>query len=288
LGWVFAKAKLADAAKPYASRSSPWDSLTEKVGDVDLKDCTAEWWEKFISSWDIAGYSRLTKMNRIRGALRAAEELYDGVKVDWAALNLARGRLTRKQVLKKYKPRTRRASEEELDLLKKTAAENPRESIFPYADLIDFAVTTCMRREEIFNAKWSDVNRVKGVPMLMIRNRKHPKEKMGNDQNIPLLGDALAIINRQPKNEYDPERIFPYIDTSFGNAFLNLCRRAKIENLHYHDLRHEGVSRLFEQGFTIPEVCLVSGHTSWECLKVYTNLAGSDMHKGPLAHRKAA
>lgn len=39
-----------------------------------------------------------------------------------------------------------------------------------------------------------------------------------------------------------------------------------------HDLRHEGISRLFELGFQIPEVALVSGHTEWRTLKRYTHV----------------
>src|SRR5438876_911189 len=37
-------------------------------------------------------------------------------------------------------------------------------------------------------------------------------------------------------------------------------RRAKIDNLHFHDLRHEAISRFFEKGLSTPEVALISGH----------------------------
>ena len=42
--------------------------------------------------------------------------------------------------------------------------------------------------------------------------------------------------------------------------------------MHFHDLRHEGVSRLFEKGLTIPHVATVSGHRSWQSLKRYTHI----------------
>jgi integrase len=45
-----------------------------------------------------------------------------------------------------------------------------------------------------------------------------------------------------------------------------------IEDLHFHDLRHEGVSRLFEMGRTIPQVASVSGHRSWQSLQRYSHL----------------
>jgi integrase len=41
---------------------------------------------------------------------------------------------------------------------------------------------------------------------------------------------------------------------------------------HFHDLRHDGISRLFEMGWTIPHVASVSGHRSWQSLKRYTHI----------------
>jgi integrase len=45
-----------------------------------------------------------------------------------------------------------------------------------------------------------------------------------------------------------------------------------IKDLKFHDLRHEGVSRLFELGKTIPQVASVSGHRSWQNLQRYTHI----------------
>jgi len=49
----------------------------------------------------------------------------------------------------------------------------------------------------------------------------------------------------------------------------------EIEDLRFHDLRHEGISRLFEMGWTIPQVATVSGHRSWKILKRYSHLRQS-------------
>jgi integrase len=295
LGFVFAKAHAAEMAKPYNSSGAGklFEQLGREVGDVDLKDCTVEWWRTWILGWQYKGkgtqgYSRLTKLRRIRGALSAAEELHD-IKIDWDALRLATKKLTRAKVLKKYKARARRVTDAEIRMLK--AASNDKSKL-PYGDLIDFAVFTCLRAGEIFRITWDDLNTDSGNPMLWVRDRKHPTEKMGNDQNIPLLGNAAAIIKRQPRKRLadgslDP-RIFPFKADGFVNAFIRLRNRAKLPDVHFHDLRHEGISRLFEAGYGIAEVTGVSGHQSWECLKVYTNLKAADMHKGPIAHRRAA
>ena len=47
-----------------------------------------------------------------------------------------------------------------------------------------------------------------------------------------------------------------------------------VKDLHFHDLRHEGVSRLFEMDWDIPRVSSVSGHRDWNSLRRYTHLRG--------------
>ena len=64
-------------------------------------------------------------------------------------------------------------------------------------------------------------------------------------------------------------------------------RACGIADLHFHDLRHEGVSRLFEKGYAIEQVSLVSGHRSWSSLKRYTNLRPDSLHRLPLTSESA-
>ena len=119
--------------------------------------------------------------------------------------------------------------------------------------------------------------------MLTIRDRKDPREKKGNDQRIPLLAvsgyDAFALIDEQRSirgNEDD--RIFPYASKSTSTAFTRACADLGIEDLHFHDLRHEGTSRLFEAGFAIQQVALVTGHKDWKMLRRYTHLKPESLH----------
>ena len=91
------------------------------------------------------------------------------------------------------------------------------------------------------------------------------------------LAVALAIIKTMSR---DKERIFPYTADAIGAAFTRACYTLGInhkdmpddERLHFHDLRHEGVSRLFEMGWDIPHVALVSGHRSWSSLQRYAQI----------------
>ena len=53
--------------------------------------------------------------------------------------------------------------------------------------------------------------------------------------------------------------------------------KAGIKDFHWHDLRHEAVSRLFERGMNVMEVSAVSGHKSLSQLKRYTHLKPADL-----------
>lgn len=84
-----------------------------------------------------------------------------------------------------------------------------------------------------------------------------------------LPAPALAIIQAMPQREVE---IFPFTTGAISAAFTRACQFLQIEDLRFHDLRHEGVSRLFETGMNIPQAAAVSGHRSWTSLKRYTHL----------------
>lgn len=86
---------------------------------------------------------------------------------------------------------------------------------------------------------------------------------------MELTGEALLIINSMPRTG---EFIFPYLANTIHHAWKNATKMTGIADLHFHDLRHEGISRLFEMGRTIPQVASVSGHRSWQNLQRYTHL----------------
>jgi integrase len=295
---VMVRMRLEELKKPYhCSNTSLFATLAVEFGPVDLSQLTAAWWVEKAMAWQgkdgkgIKPASRGSKLIRIFSALKRASKLwrneceprFDEMKIAWE-------QLVEMKAIGKPRARTRRVSPEEIVAIKEQIGVSSLTAL-PLADIIDVALTTGMRRGELMRVTWADLNTVKGKPMLWIRNRKHPKEKVGNDQNIPLLGKSAAIIKRQAKklleNGKFDERIFPFCDKVVGRHFQQCALGAGIKGIHFHDMRHEAITLLFEQGYSIPEVCNVSGHKNWECLKIYTQLDGADMHKGPLAKRAA-
>lgn len=123
------------------------------------------------------------------------------------------------------------------------------------------------RQDEITRVEWKGLDKVHS--RVFIKDMKHPGDKAGNDVWCDLPDHALNIALAMPKTS---ERVFPYDSRSISAAFTRACKVLAIEDLRFHDLRHEGVTRLFEIGETIPQVAAVSGHRSWASLQRYTHI----------------
>ena len=151
----------------------------------------------------------------------------------------------------------------------------------PMGRIIRFAIATAMRQEEICKIVWEDVDLTKRV--VTIRDRKDPRNKEGNHQKVPLLNltgiDAWQLLLEQKVLTGGIGRCFPYHSKSVGTAFRRARKHLGIEDLRFHDLRHEATSRLFEAGLSIERVALVTGHKDWKMLRRYTHLKPEDLHK---------
>ena len=122
----------------------------------------------------------------------------------------------------------------------------------------------------------ADVDEAKRL--VLVRDRKDPRQKAGNDQWVPLLGEAWMVLKRQPQVGGEA-RIFPIGASTVSKYFTEACMKMSIPDLHFHDLRHEGTSQLFEEGYEIQQVALVTGHKDWRHLRRYTNLKPEDRHR---------
>ena len=196
-----------------------------------------------------------------------------GVPVSAEPIEHARIALKRLGLVGKPHERNRRPTPSELNRILKHLEGNPRQKI-PVGRIVRFAVATGMRQDEISRLRWEDVDPTRRVAV--IRDRKHPRDKRGNDQTIALVSDAgwdpIELMLAQAEVTGRNDRVFPYNGRSVGAAFRRACRELGICDLRFHDLRHETASRLFEAGYQIPEVALVTGHRDWKMLRRYTNL----------------
>jgi integrase len=183
-------------------------------------------------------------------------------------------------IISRSKQRDRRPTLKELDKLMKHfgAIRARRPSSIPMQAITAFGIFSTRREDEITRLAWPDLDETNS--RIMVRDMKNPGEKEGNDVWCDLTPEALAIIRVQPRTD---ERIFPYSTGSICAAFTRACYLVGINikempaklRLHFHDLRHDGISRLFEMGWNIPHAAGVSGHRSWQSLKRYTHIRQS-------------
>jgi integrase len=183
--------------------------------------------------------------------------------------------------------RKRRPTEAELLLLRDHFARARLR--LPMWTLMQFAIATTLRLGEIVSLRWADLDEERRL--ILVRDRKDPQQKEDNDSLIPLLShstingetiDPLTLIKSQASIARKENRIFPYRSQSVSQAFWRAVVACGIEDLRFHDLRHDGVSRMFEYGYTIEQVALLSGHSSWENLKRYTQIDPTTL----LLHKK--
>lgn len=267
---------------PGRSKDATLQMLKRELGKLTLADIDRERLVKFGRARAAAGAGPVTVSMDI-GAIRLVVShaaAVHGLPVKVEPIDLARIALKRLGLIGKSNERDRRPTDEEIARLVAHFEGNERQLI-PMGRIIQFAIATAMRQEEICRVTWSDLNA--RTKMLTIRDRKDPRAKKGNDQRIPLLSvsgfDAFALIEEQRAlRANDDERIFPFNHKSISTRFTRTCQELEIEDLHFHDLRHEGTSRLFEAGFAIHQVALVTGHKDWKMLRRYTHLKPEALH----------
>ena len=134
--------------------------------------------------------------------------------------------------------------------------------------IITLALETAMRRGEILAIQWDDINE-------SLRTLRIPITKNGHPRVIPLSSKALTTLLGTPRG--NSERVYEVSPNAFRLAWERLRNRVGIKDLHFHDLRHEAISRFFELGLSIPEVALISGHRDPRMLFRYTHLRAEDV-----------
>jgi integrase len=134
--------------------------------------------------------------------------------------------------------------------------------------IVQFAIETAMRRSEICGLRWENVDLSGRVAML-------PDTKNGTFRRVPLSSVAVSVLTSFPRRL--DGQVWDVKPDTVTQAFTRICKRAGIDGLTFHDLRHEATSRLFEKGFNPMEVSAITGHKTLQMLKRYTHLRAEDL-----------
>ena len=116
--------------------------------------------------------------------------------------------------------------------------------------IVLFALETGMRRSELANLKWPDINLTERLVYVS-------ETKNGYARHVPLSSRSIdAIQHMDVNNEY----VFGMSANAIRLAWQRLKNTQEIEDVRFHDLRHEAISGMFERGLTMAEVAMLSGH----------------------------
>lgn len=173
--------------------------------------------------------------------------------------------------------RERRVSQAEVEAI--CAATASQE----LAALVRLAIETAARRGELLALQWRDVDLKKRTARLASVATKN-----GYGRTLPLSGVAVDVLKSMPRR-LDGGTVFTLRPDSVTQAFGRAVERARtqyeadcvdrgiepdhgyLEDLRFHDLRHEACSRLAELGLSTTELASVSGHRTLQLLGRYVH-----------------
>ncbi len=253
----------------------------EEITSAHISDFANQLWERpnVTSAATVNNY-----LQHLSGVFSVARPLW-GFSVDEMAMKDAMKALGKLGVRAKAKERDRRPTLAEMNRIMahfhKSSTHDPR--AVPMHVITAFALFSTRRQAEICRITWSDYEPEDNAneTRVMVRDMKHPGDKQGNDTWCTLPDPCREMITALPKPDRKQKFIFPYHSDTISRRFTDACKFLEIDDLHFHDLRHEGTSRLFEMNWNVDRVADVTGHRSWESLKRYRHYKKSgDKYKG--------
>lgn len=144
------------------------------------------------------------------------------------------------------------------------------------ASALRLLLLTGLRRGEVLNAQWKQIDLARGLMYL-------PTTKAGKPRHVVLNGEAVALLARLPSRE-NSLWVFPGKGGGKGlnnptKCFQRLLAVAGIDGMRIHDLRHSFASTAINAGATLYEVQALLGHSSPAMTMRYSHLSDSSLRR---------
>ena len=175
-----------------------------------------------------------------------------------------------KRSLPEAQPRTRFLSPEEYGRLLKASPPHLR-------PIIEMAVATGMRREELLSLRWDQVNIERREVRLSVTKSKRPRVVSLSDRAVAIF---VATASTDQSTLYvftNPESRTRY--TNISRGFRSACRRAGLEDMRFHDLRHTFGSWAVQSGADLYRISRILGHSTLQMTSRYAHLATEHLHE---------
>lgn len=145
--------------------------------------------------------------------------------------------------------------------------------------LVQLAIETAARQSELLALDWSDVDYMSASIRIRGKERTDGKRRTKNRdkfRDVPMSPAAAKILKALPGSREG--KVFPVSAQVVRNAYIQAVKRAKIEDLTFHDLRHEGTSRLAEI-YNMQRLMKITGHSSSRMLSRYYHPTAEELAK---------
>ncbi len=217
---------------------------------------------KDIAAWRDARIKSGSSANTVRLDLAVISHLFEIARKEWGMEGLHN---PVKAIRMPSPPagRDRRLGPGELERLLESSSEE-------MCQVVRFALETAMRRGEIAGMTWEMVDIKKRTVTL-------PETKNGQKRIVPLSSVAVTILKERLNTRRIDGKVWDIGLDAISQDFAKVCQKAGVSGLHFHDLRHEATSRLFEKGFDTMEVRTITGHKTLQMLARYTHLRAEDL-----------
>lgn len=154
----------------------------------------------------------------------------------------------------------------------------------PMTLLFTLAIETAMRMREMFTLTLDQIDLDRKTVFL-------DRTKNGDKRQVPLSSVAIAALKPYGGNAHNGSLLFPLFwngkldkvtlrrcSSSLSGRWRTVANLAKCKDLHFHDLRHEATSRIYERTtLTDVQIARITGHKTLETLKRYANLRASTL-----------
>lgn len=130
------------------------------------------------------------------------------------------------------------------------------------------SVETAMRSGELCSLTWDQVDEAGAFVRLT-------KTKNGDQRDVPLSTRALAVLALLPR---DAPRVLNVDDGTRDALFRRAKKAAGIDDLHWHDLRHEATTRLALR-LSLLDLARMTGHRDPRSLMTYYNPTATEIAK---------
>ena len=263
-----------------------WPIGRVKISELTRKDFTDHTYLRRsgypeIAADPIESSTALQDLQYLKVVLTHADLVW-GEKVNLFELEQAMKGLRNARVITKSKKRDRLATSNELQLLTNYFYRRWKTSktSMPLHLIMWLAIYTCRREDELTRLFLNEYDR--DHQEWKVFDLKNPNGSAGNHKSFLVTEKAELVVQEIMKSDVrdrmlrldsaNPSVLLPLNAKSFAARWREAIKMTGIDDLRFHDLRHEGITRLAEDGLTIPQMQQVSLHESWESLRRYVNL----------------